>query len=461
MEPNNALQEGLEKLRQGQFDEAAQLLHAAVKAEPKNAQAHAYLGVLLCQRKEYREAILELSKARRLDPSSAPIAYNLGTAHHAAGHIAQAETAYEAALKLDPSHQKAKAALDQLAAQQTATAQAEAAPVGAPGDVAILECPLCKSPSQPGAARCGVCGADYTPILRKYVLRQTMMTGQTVYVCANCKTLIPDIRVPVCPNCSMDFGTGTLPRHAAAAIAMGQPLTHIRPGEVVGRDMSWEYASFTRRLVAWIIDSVLLGIVAGLVFFPTILIPMMKELNRNQPRPAPSAAAHIVQVQMQTPPTPAYPGQPGVPGYPGTQALPPGFAKMIPAAMKAVWFIALIVGAYYTLLIGIVGRTVGMMALGIRCQRPDGSRVGIPRAFLRWLVSLNQALIYTGLRRAVAPVLVRMAYTPGQPPAAMIPALLISIAILVVSYIGYLWMIWALRNRTWHDMAADTVVVVG
>ena len=28
-----------------------------------------------------------------------------------------------------------------------------------------------------------------------------------------------------------------------------------------------------------------------------------------------------------------------------------------------------------------------------------------------------------------------------------------------VCYLGYLWMLWDDRNRTWHDMIVDSIVV--
>ena len=77
---------------------------------------------------------------------------------------------------------------------------------------------------------------------------------------------------------------------------------------------------------------------------------------------------------------------------------------------------------YIVLMIGLLGQTLGMMAMGIRCIRPDGSPVGIPRALLRWIVAQISGLVIA---------------------------------------LGYLWMLWDERNQTWHDKAADSVVVRG
>jgi uncharacterized RDD family membrane protein YckC len=45
-------------------------------------------------------------------------------------------------------------------------------------------------------------------------------------------------------------------------------------------------------------------------------------------------------------------------------------------------------------------------------------------------------------------------------PRAVIRALVRAFASGAVFYLGYLWMLWDDQRRTWHDMAADTRVVV-
>jgi uncharacterized RDD family membrane protein YckC len=79
--------------------------------------------------------------------------------------------------------------------------------------------------------------------------------------------------------------------------------------------------------------------------------------------------------------------------------------------------------AYYVVLIGgPTGQTVGKRALGIRVVDFDtGGPVGHGRAFVRFLV---QTFI-SGL----------------------------------IVYLGYLWMLWDREKQTWHDKAANSVVV--
>jgi uncharacterized RDD family membrane protein YckC len=84
--------------------------------------------------------------------------------------------------------------------------------------------------------------------------------------------------------------------------------------------------------------------------------------------------------------------------------------------------LTLLIGiAYYTYIHGSTGQTPGDAALSIRVVDKDGGgSIGYGRAFVRWLVSL------------------------------------ISGAVLLL---GYLWMLWDSEKQTWHDKAANAVVV--
>ena len=85
--------------------------------------------------------------------------------------------------------------------------------------------------------------------------------------------------------------------------------------------------------------------------------------------------------------------------------------------------IQLLIGlVYVTVMIGSSrGQTLGQMAMGIRViDFNTGGPIGYGRAFIRWLVSIVSAL-----------------------------------AILI----GYLWMLWDKEKQTWHDKAANAVVV--
>jgi uncharacterized RDD family membrane protein YckC len=77
--------------------------------------------------------------------------------------------------------------------------------------------------------------------------------------------------------------------------------------------------------------------------------------------------------------------------------------------------------AYFVYFHGTTGQTPGNAALSIRVVgKDDGAPIGYGRAFVRWLVSLVSG---------------------------------------VVILLGYLWMLWDSEKQTWHDKAANSVVV--
>jgi uncharacterized RDD family membrane protein YckC len=77
--------------------------------------------------------------------------------------------------------------------------------------------------------------------------------------------------------------------------------------------------------------------------------------------------------------------------------------------------------AYFAILEGTRGQTIGGMALGVKVIDADtGALIGIPRGIVRNVVRIVSGLVF-GL--------------------------------------GYLWMLWDPRKQTWHDKAANTVVV--
>jgi uncharacterized RDD family membrane protein YckC len=76
---------------------------------------------------------------------------------------------------------------------------------------------------------------------------------------------------------------------------------------------------------------------------------------------------------------------------------------------------------YYTYFHGSTGQTPGNAALSIRVVgKDDGAPVGYGRAFVRWLVAIVSG---------------------------------------IVLLLGYLWMLWDSEKQTWHDKAANAVVV--
>ena len=76
---------------------------------------------------------------------------------------------------------------------------------------------------------------------------------------------------------------------------------------------------------------------------------------------------------------------------------------------------------YFTYFHGTTGQTPGNAALSIRVVDKDGGApIGFGRAFVRWLVSIVSG---------------------------------------IVLLLGYLWMLWDGEKQTWHDKAANSVVI--
>jgi uncharacterized RDD family membrane protein YckC len=84
--------------------------------------------------------------------------------------------------------------------------------------------------------------------------------------------------------------------------------------------------------------------------------------------------------------------------------------------------LTLLIGiVYYTYFHGSTGQTPGDAALSIRIVDKDGGgSIGYGRAFVRWLVSIVSG---------------------------------------IVLLLGYLWMLWDGEKQTWHDKAANSLVV--
>jgi uncharacterized RDD family membrane protein YckC len=84
------------------------------------------------------------------------------------------------------------------------------------------------------------------------------------------------------------------------------------------------------------------------------------------------------------------------------------------------WMILGLIVLYFTLSWAVVQRTAGEALMGLRVTRLNGKRVHLGRAFLRFLISF------------------------------------LSLALLGL---GYLWILFDPKRRTWQDLVARTVVV--
>jgi tetratricopeptide (TPR) repeat protein len=92
---------GLLYSEEGGPDKAVEIYRNWVAREPRNYQAHFYLGGALLSEGARRQAIAAYRTARQLNPRSAEVLYAYGIAMEEAGNDAEAETAYREAIRIN------------------------------------------------------------------------------------------------------------------------------------------------------------------------------------------------------------------------------------------------------------------------------------------------------------------------------------------------------------------------
>ncbi len=143
---------GIEALRSGDAKAALQHLAQAVKENPQDVQAIAYLGTAYGQLNMPEQAAQCLARAVALAPQSAPIRFNLGAALERAGKPEQARACYQEALKLDSSHQRAAQALARLGGAPGASPAAPPTPAAGPAMAGDFLLPGAEPSPAPGPA---------------------------------------------------------------------------------------------------------------------------------------------------------------------------------------------------------------------------------------------------------------------------------------------------------------------
>lgn len=104
-------------LRLNRSDEAESPLKLAVGINPRHARALGNLGVVLIRKNDFDAAIPLLERAVAASPDLAPAHFNLASALRAKGRTAEAVKQYREVLRINPAHEKAHKALEQLAPQ--------------------------------------------------------------------------------------------------------------------------------------------------------------------------------------------------------------------------------------------------------------------------------------------------------------------------------------------------------
>ena len=106
-------QEGRERLAAGDIDEAMTLLGQAAYLCESEPDYHFFYGAALFRGKKIKEAEISVRKAVNLSPHKAPYIAELGHIYLKLGFRARARSAFERALKLDPSNSRASDGLRQ------------------------------------------------------------------------------------------------------------------------------------------------------------------------------------------------------------------------------------------------------------------------------------------------------------------------------------------------------------
>ena len=109
---------GVALIGQGKFDEAVTEFQVAVQHRPDSAM-HKNLAVALVFNGEFEQAIKHYTESIRLEPANAHTHYLLGNALRAQGRAAEAIAEYRKTLELDPQHERAKTALEQVLSDET------------------------------------------------------------------------------------------------------------------------------------------------------------------------------------------------------------------------------------------------------------------------------------------------------------------------------------------------------
>jgi tetratricopeptide (TPR) repeat protein len=89
------------------YAEAEAILQRALKLEPRNAEAHCEMGIVLAKRGVCASAIEELRRALDLDPELARGYYHLGVCYNQLDRLDEAVEALKRAIALDPESDRA------------------------------------------------------------------------------------------------------------------------------------------------------------------------------------------------------------------------------------------------------------------------------------------------------------------------------------------------------------------
>ena len=101
-------QRGQTALQQGDLKQAKQAFRSVIDADPRSAPAYANLGVVYMREKQWKPALVELEKAKRLSPGVAGIRLNIGLAFYRQNKFQDAIAPFESVVRDSPESVQAR-----------------------------------------------------------------------------------------------------------------------------------------------------------------------------------------------------------------------------------------------------------------------------------------------------------------------------------------------------------------
>ena len=114
MSSNGRTEQGIARFQQGDFQGALEEFRAAVEANPSDAVAHDYIGMIFGEAGNLSEAVSHFQEAERLDPTFPDPHAHLALADFKAGQTEEAIAEYQQALRLNPKMPQAQYGLSEI-----------------------------------------------------------------------------------------------------------------------------------------------------------------------------------------------------------------------------------------------------------------------------------------------------------------------------------------------------------
>ena len=128
--------------QRGELERAVEIYRQALDIDPRLAEAHANLGVVLARLGRYEQAVRAYEQALSVDPQLNAARVNLGLAHYRAGALAAAAEAFAAAYAAEPAllqvRQLLGLVLAEIGKDEEALPHLEASLKAAPQEPAVL-----------------------------------------------------------------------------------------------------------------------------------------------------------------------------------------------------------------------------------------------------------------------------------------------------------------------------------